>query len=703
MSDGQSSILSGSGRFREKRRSSTTASSSGRGETALEAIKAIVAGGPLPTVLDFLCRAMEEESRDGVIACIHPVDEAATMFRDGAAPSLPRAYSDATNGMCVASMAGPCCHAVATQQPVIVRDLAADPKWSAVQDLAAELGLRACWSTPIFSAEGKVLGTFAHYYREPRDPSPVDANMAALLAHTAALAIERSRSEEALRASESRFRELADNISQFAWTADHMGSMFWFNKRWYDYTGTTPEEMAGRGWSKVHHPDHVEHVLEGLQHSFATGRPWEDTFPLRGKDGTYGWFLSRALPIRDEHDNLIRWFGTHTDVTKEMEAERALRDLNETLEHRVQIETRDRILLWNVSQDLLAVTDVDGTFLSVNSAWGAILGWTPSDVVSKSWTAFVHPDDIQKTVDEYSWVGAHGPDRHSQARETTRFENRWLHRDGSYRWISWRVVPQGDRVYATGRDVSGMKDAAQRLRDARRELALMARRTTVAAMTASIAHEVSQPLAAIAVNGNALLRSLKTSDPDLGDVQLAVEQIVADSHRASDILNDIGAMFRKEPQLAVPLQVNDLIRDVLAIAHTDLETHDVVVRQELDDQLPVIAGERAALQQVLLNLITNAVDAMGSVADRPRLLQIRSESAAPDEVAIIVEDNGSGIGPRNLKRIFDPFFTTKPQGMGMGLSICRSIVSAHGGRLAAARGEPSGTVFTLHLPVVRTK
>ena len=248
-----------------------------------------------------------------------------------------------------------------------------------------------------------------------------------------------------------------------------------------------------------------------------------------------------------------------------------------------------------------------------------------------------------------------------------------------------------------------MKDAAQRLRDAHRELALMARRTTVAAMTASIAHEVSQPLAAIAVNGNALLRSLKMSDPDLGDVQLAVEQIVADSHRASDILNNIGAMFRKEPHLAVPLHVNELIRDVLAIANTDLETHDVVVRQELDDQLPAIAGERAALQQVLLNLITNAVDAMGSIDDRPRLLQIRSERAASAEVAIIVADNGSGIGARNLKRIFDPFFTTKPQGMGMGLSICRSIVAAHGGRLAAARGEPFGTVFILHLPVVRTK
>ena len=236
--------------FREKRRSSTPAPSSGRGETALEAIKTVV-GGPLPAVLDFLCRAMEAESRDGVIACIHPVDETGAMFREPAAPSLPAAYLEVTNGMRIDSLAGPCCHAVATRQPVVVHDLLADAKWNAVHDVAAKLGLRACWSTPIFSSDGKVLGTFAHYYREPRDPSPADQRMVALLAHSAGLAIERSRSEAALRASEARFRELADHMSQFAWTADHAGSMNWFNQRWYDYTGTSLAEVEGWKWRKL--------------------------------------------------------------------------------------------------------------------------------------------------------------------------------------------------------------------------------------------------------------------------------------------------------------------------------------------------------------------------------------------------------------------------------------------------------------------
>jgi PAS domain S-box-containing protein len=700
MADGVSPFVKRS--LTVRRRSAGGPSLRNGGERALEAIKTVVGGGPLQAVLDFLCRAMEAESRDGVIACIHPVDETAAVFRDGAAPSLPAGYLELTNGMRVESLAGPCCHAVATRKPVVVHDLSADAKWSAVRDFAAQMGLRACWSTPIFSSDGKVLGTFAHYYREPRDPSPADERMAALLTHSAGLAIERSRSEEALRASEARFRELADHISQFAWTADHAGSMYWFNQRWYDYTGTTLAEVEGWKWRKVHHPDHVDRVVDGLHDSFASGTPWEDTFPLRGKDGSYRWFLSRAMPIRDEAGNLVRWFGTHTDVTKEIEAERALRELNETLEHRVEIETRDRILLWNVSLDLMSVTDADGRFLSINSAWKTILGWTADDLLSKSWSEFVHPDDIQRTIDEFSWA-VDPPDRNRQpSLESPRFENRWRHRDGSYRWITWRVMPQGDRVYATGRDVTGLKEAASRLRQAQRELAHVSRRTTVAAMTASIAHEVSQPLAAIAVNGNALLRALKMSDPDLDDVQAAVEQIVADSHRANDILGNIRAMFRKEPHAALPLHVNDLIHDVLAIAHGDLVAHGVVVRHELDHQLPRIIGERASLQQVLLNLIGNAMDAMAGIDDRPRLLHIRSERSQAGEVAIVVADQGTGVGARHLKRIFEPFFTTKPLGMGMGLSICRSIVTAHGGHLSAARGEPYGAVFTVHLPIART-
>ena len=151
---------------------------------------------------------------------------------------------------------------------------------------------------------------------------------------------DRVEAENALRESEARFHELADNMSQFAWTADATGWIYWYNKRWHDYTGASLEEMQGWGWAKVHHPDHVDGVVQRIRHSFESGTPWEDTFPLRGRDGSYRWFLSRAMPIRNDDGDVVRWFGTNTDVTEQIEAENALRELNATLEQRVEAETR---------------------------------------------------------------------------------------------------------------------------------------------------------------------------------------------------------------------------------------------------------------------------------------------------------------------------------------------------------------------------
>jgi two-component system sensor histidine kinase/response regulator len=167
---------------------------------------------------------------------------------------------------------------------------------------------------------------------------------------------EQIEAENALRESETRFRELADNISQFAWTADATGSIYWYNKRWHDYTGTTLEEMHGWGWQKVHHPDHVERVVERIRRSFETGTPWEDTFPLRGKDGNYRWFLSRALPIRNEAGDVIRWFGTNTDVTEQIEAENALREsearVRELAENLKEASQAKSIFLANMSHEI---------------------------------------------------------------------------------------------------------------------------------------------------------------------------------------------------------------------------------------------------------------------------------------------------------------------------------------------------------------
>ena len=267
-------------------------------------------------------------------------------------------------------------------------------------------------------------------------------------------------SQKALSESELRFRELADNISQFAWTADHAGWIYWYNKRWHDYTGTTLEEMQGWGWRKVHHPQHVDRVVERIRQCFESGTPWEDTFPLRSKDGSYRWFLSRALPIRDEAGEIVRWFGTNTDITEQIEAEKALRELNDTLEQRVVAETRERLQIWNVSQDLLVVTDLDGKYLSVNPAWTAVLGWSEAELLGKTSQWLLHPDDRAKTRAETEHLAA--------GKITQRFVTRFRHKDGSYRWLSWKAVQDQGRIYAMGRDVTELKDAEDKLRDAQR-------------------------------------------------------------------------------------------------------------------------------------------------------------------------------------------------------------------------------------------
>ena len=501
---------------------------------------------------------------------------------------------------------------------------------------------------------------------------------------------EQIEAEQALRESEARFHDLADNISQFAWTADRAGWIYWYNKRWFDYTGTTLDEMQGWGWQKVHHPDHVDRVVHRIRQSFETGTPWEDTFPLRGRNGTYRWFLSRALPIRSEAGDVIRWFGTNTDITEQIEAERALRDLNETLEQRVQAETRERLHLWNVSQDLLVVADPDGTYLSVNPAWSVVLGWAESELVGKNPQWLVHPDDWEHTRTEIAEL--------ARGEKTQRFENRLRHKDGSYHWLSWTAVPDQGRIYRNARDVTDFKNAEERLDEARRQLAQVTRRTTLATMTASIAHEINQPLGAIVMSGSASLRMLASAAPDIEQVRVALRRIVDDGQRASSILANIRTMFRSDPQQEIFVNVNDLVRDVLALVRGEFERHRIAVQVALSGELPTLVGETVLLKQVLLNLFMNAVEAMTSLTDRARQLSATTEPYDSD-VLIVVADNGTGIDPQNIDRIFDPFFTTKSQGMGMGLSICQSIVEAHGGRLWAVPGTPHGAIFNLQLAV----
>jgi C4-dicarboxylate-specific signal transduction histidine kinase len=229
------------------------------------------------------------------------------------------------------------------------------------------------------------------------------------------------------------------------------------------------------------------------------------------------------------------------------------------------------------------------------------------------------------------------------------------------------------------------------------ELRVTNRRAIAGQLSASIAHEINQPLAAIASNGSAALRWLSRKNPDLNELRSCLEDMVADSHRAAQIVDAVRAMYKKDAQSKSMVDLSELVAETLDLLRTEIVKHDVTVRKIEAEMLPRVFADRVQLQQVLINLIKNAIDAMSGVNNRSRILSIQLELNL-GEVIISVEDSGVGLSPTDVDNIFAPFFTTKPQGMGVGLSICQNIVEMHGGRLCVAPGTPHGAVFQFTVP-----
>jgi signal transduction histidine kinase len=243
------------------------------------------------------------------------------------------------------------------------------------------------------------------------------------------------------------------------------------------------------------------------------------------------------------------------------------------------------------------------------------------------------------------------------------------------------------------------QSAEEALKKTEEELARVARVTAMGELTASIAHEVNQPLAAVVTNGNASLRWLSNDPPNFDEARLALRNIVRDGNRASDVIARIRAVLRKSEPAARRLDLNEIIREIVALTQGEADRRGASLRTDLALNLPSVMGDRVRLQQVLLNLVINALDAMNDVMDRPRIIRIRTEAREPKSILVAVEDSGIGLGPEKESRLFDAFYTTKPEGLGMGLSISRSIIEEHGGRLWAAPNEGPGATFQFTLPV----
>jgi PAS domain S-box-containing protein len=345
----------------------------------------------------------------------------------------------------------------------------------------------------------------------------------------------------------------------------------------------------------------------------------------------------------------------------------------------------------------VALADDRFRVLTTNTAFRLMFGYTDEELHG------LPLDDI--TVEEDREATRQVHDEIQQGtRQHYELEKRCQRKDGTPIWVNiYLSRMQGEeskpqKFLATTVDITDRKRAEAASRDSLSELARVARLTTMGEMTASIAHEINQPLGAIVTSGSAGLRWLTNATPDLEEARASLKRIVKEGHRAGQVISGIRAMLRKGSNVKEPLDVNELIRDVLMLAHGEIENQKVVIRTELEENLSRVLVDRIQLQQVVLNLVMNGIDAMSTLGDRTRVLKLRSGQNGLSGVTLTVEDVGTGIDNSIVDRIFEAFFTTKAHGMGMGLSICRSIAVAHGGQLSVSPGHPFGSVFQLDLP-----
>jgi PAS domain S-box-containing protein len=352
-------------------------------------------------------------------------------------------------------------------------------------------------------------------------------------------------------------------------------------------------------------------------------------------------------------------------------------------------------LLLQTTLDAVVVMTAAGTIADWNDRAITVFGWTREEAVGRLMSDLIIPQ-------RYREAHQHGLKRYLQTGKAVvlgrRIEVSGLRKNGEEFPLELSISPVASegRVLFVGclRDMTDI----YALRQARAEMARVTQRMAMDEMAASIVHEINQPLAAIATNAQAGLRWLTRASPDIDEARAALSRVVADGRRANDVIAGIRMMFKSEGQPTSTHDVNELIREVLTLVRGDVENQRVSVRTELAEELPQVPANPVQLRQVMVNLVMNAVDAMSSVADRQRVLKLKTELHQPD-CLITVEDSGTGIDPQHVQRIFDPFFTTKSHGMGMGLAICRSVVENHGGRLSVALNRPHGSIFQVALPI----
>lgn len=509
---------------------------------------------------------------------------------------------------------------------------------------------------------------------------------------------EQVEAVRALRQSEEEFRTLAEALPHHVWTARPDGYLNWFNPRVYEYAGCGPGELDGEKWGGIVHPDDSSGAVAAWAKAIDSGQAYEVEFRLRRADGAYRWFLARAVPARDELGNVIRWIGSNTDVHDQKLIAGELARLNATLAERVEEKTRERDRIWNVSQDLLLVADRSGIWQTVNPAWTRTLGWSEAELLNRTSEWLEHPDDGGITRTQIKKLIANDT--------TVRFESRFRHKDGSYRWLSWTGVSDDDCIYAVARDITAEKAATDRLKATEEALRQSQKMEAVGQLTGGIAHDFNNLLTGIV--GSLDLLQTRLDQGRTENVSRYINAAMTSANRAAALTHRLLAFARRQPLIPKSVDANQLV-----VSLEDLLRR--TIGETIDLEIFASAGlwstlcDPNQLESALLNLAINARDAMpaggkltiatanarieGIDADMPALLP-------GDYIRIDVSDTGTGMSPEVAARAFDPFFTTKPigQGTGLGLSMIYGFARQSNGHVLIDSRLGAGTSVKLYLP-----
>jgi PAS domain S-box-containing protein len=513
--------------------------------------------------------------------------------------------------------------------------------------------------------------------------------------HTGTVPVEGKKAEERPRFV-AQLQATLNVIPAYAWCAAPSGGLTFVNKRSADYLGLPNDHPlrfgidTGAQWDAhipLLHPDDHEETRKAWSTCLHTGEAGEVSFRVRSAQGGYRWFLSRGEPLRASDGTLLQWVGVNLDIEELKCVEQALRESEERF--RDYAETASD-WFWEIGPDYKF------TLLTENA-----FGSDPADRIGTS--CWNHALDLETEPEKWRVIRAA-----LEARRPFRdFVYRSARADGTPMYVKASGKPVFDangefRGYrGTGTDVTAIiraQEEHERLRQLESDLAHMNRLSMMGELAASLAHEITQPIAAARNNARAAIIFLDKPPPNLGRVREALACVVDDSDRAGQIVDRMLDHVKKAPPRRDKFDLNEAVREVLLLVHSEISKNRVSLEARLTEGLAGIHGDRVQLQQVVMNLILNAIEAMSSVEAGGRKLVISTQHVPPDSIGLGVLDSGPGIDPGRLDRVFDAFYTTKSKGVGMGLAICRSIIQAHGGRLWAGANEPRGAVFQLTLP-----